>query len=538
MVMNMNIRVMVVDDEYMIVDGMSSFPWESYGCELVATAQNGQEGLEKVGEFQPDLLFSDIEMPQMDGLQFSAKAREINDKLKIVFLTGYDNFEFAQEAVRVGASDYLLKPMNFVKLDQLVKKICMEIREEKQESKYYKDLQKTFEKELPYIRSKFVNDIVHGRIRNRYDLEYQTNAVGIHIEKYICIAITRENAHSGREDCWPEQYAFLNIGEEIFGEFCKEVLCEYDDMNLQFNFILLFGRDEGEKYCTEQGIAASEKLKQVAAEMIRYKICIGMSGVETDVYSMNEKYIEACQACSQSVYLGDNTIVQYEDLDSVIRQNYEITEGQKQRLFMKIYSGQTNEANKDIEEMFSGQDMELNDCKYMALDLLVACMKYPFMCRIKCKIQEEEYDFSFLQDGIKVISNALSVEEIVQYLSKGFGLLAAQNNQNAEDRYQNIVGNIVAYLQEHYSEDITLDSVAEQFHMSRTYVSRLLKRYANQSFLKMLIDIRMEVARKMIMEDKLKMYEIAEKVGYNDFSYFIQAFKKKYGVTPNDYRKG
>ena len=75
MVMNMNIRVMVVDDEYMIVDGMSSFPWESYGCELVATAQNGQEGLEKVGEFQPDLLFSDIEMPQMDGLQFSAKAR-------------------------------------------------------------------------------------------------------------------------------------------------------------------------------------------------------------------------------------------------------------------------------------------------------------------------------------------------------------------------------------------------------------------------------------------------------------------------------
>ncbi len=102
MVMNMNIRVMVVDDEYMIVDGMSSFPWESYGCELVATAQNGQEGLEKVGEFQPDLLFSDIEMPQMDGLQFSAKAREINDKLKIVFLTGYDNFEFAQEAVRGG----------------------------------------------------------------------------------------------------------------------------------------------------------------------------------------------------------------------------------------------------------------------------------------------------------------------------------------------------------------------------------------------------------------------------------------------------
>lgn len=533
----MNVKVMIVDDEYIIVDGLSSFPWEKYGCELVATAQNGQEGLRKVSEFEPDLIFTDIKMPEMDGLSFAAGAREINDNVKIVFLTGYDNFEFAQEAVRVGASDYLLKPVNFGKLDLLIKKLHSAIMEEKQTNRYYRDLEKTFENELPYIRSKFVNDLVHGRIRNRYDLEYQTRAVGIHIEKYICVAITRENAHSGSEDSWPEQYAFLNIGEEIFSEFCGEVLCEYDDMNLQFNFILLFKNEEERRYCMEQAVAASEKLKQVAEELIRYKICIGISEMETDVYNMNEKYIEASRACSQSVYLGDNTIVHYKDLDDVLRQNHEITEGRKQRLFMKVYSGQTTEANKEIEEMFSIPGIELNDCKYMALDLLVACMRYPFMCRIKCRIQEEEYDFSFLQDGIKVIDNAHSVEEITQYLMKGFSLLAVQNHKNADDRYQNIVNNIIHYLEEHYSEDLTLDSVADQFHMSKTYVSRLLKRYVNQSFLKMLIDIRMDVARKMIMEDKYKMYEIAERVGYNDFSYFIQAFKKKYGVTPNEYRK-
>lgn len=533
----MNIKVMIVDDEYIILDGMSSFPWDQYGCELVATAQNGREGLEKVFEFNPDLIFTDVKMPEMDGLQFAAEARKINDKVRMVFLTGYDNFEFAQEAVRLGASDYLLKPVNFVKLDLLIKKLHDAIIEEKQTSKYYKDLEKTFENELPYIRSKFVNDLVHGRIRTRYDLEYQTKAVGIHIEKYICIAITRENAHAGNEDSWPEQYAFLNIGEEIFGEFCEAVLCEYDDMNLQFNFILLFKENDSERYCMEQVVAASEKLKQVAEEVIRYKVCVGISNIETDVYNMNVKYIEASRACSQSVYLGDNTIIHYKDLDDVLKQDYEITEGRKQRLFMKIYSGQINEASKEIEEMFSIADAKLGDCKYMALDLLVACMRYPFMCRVKCKIQEEEYDFSFLQDGIKVISNAVSVDEIVQYLTKGFSLLATQNNKNADDRYRNIANNIMTYLKEHYSEELTLDSVADQFHMSRTYISRLLKLYANQSFLKILIDIRMDVARKMIMEDKYKMYEIAERVGYNDFSYFIQAFKKKYGVTPNEYRK-
>ena len=496
----MKVKVMVVDDEYIILDGMSSFPWEKYGCELVATAENGREGLEKVLAFGPDLIFTDVKMPEMDGLQFASEARKINDKVKMVFLTGYDNFEFAQEAVRLGASDYLLKPMNFVKLDLLIKKLHAAIMEEKQTNKYYRDLEKTFENELPYIRSKFVNDLVHGRIRTRYDLEYQTKAVGIHIEKYVFIAITRENAHAGNEDSWPEQYAFLNIGEEVFGEFCEEVLCEYDDMNLQFNFILLFKKEDADRYCMEQAVLASEKLKQVAEEVIRYKICVGISNTETDVYSVNEKYIEACRACSQSVYLGDNTIIHYKDLDDVVKPDHEITEGRKQRLFMKIYSRQISEANRDIEEMFSIPDIELSDCKYMALDLLIACMRYPFMCRIKCRIQEEEYDFSFLQDGIKVIDNAHSVDEIVQYLTKSFSLLAAQNNKNAEDRYQNVVNNIMDYLKEHYSENLTLDSIADQFYMSRTYVSRLLKRYINQSFLKILIDIRMDAARKMIME--------------------------------------
>ncbi|WMC93249.1 response regulator transcription factor [Kineothrix sp. MB12-C1] len=533
----MSIKVMIVDDEYIILDGLSSFPWNEYGCELIATAQNGREGIQKVQEYEPDIVFTDIKMPEMDGLEFASAAKKIKEKLKIVLLTGYDNFEFAQEAIRLGISEYLLKPMNFMKLDDLVKKLCSELNEERKISKYYMDLQKSFEKELPYIRSKFVNDLFHGRIRTRKELEHGANTVDIHIEKYICIAITRENAHSGREDAWPEQYAFLNIGVEILGEFCMEVLCEYDDMNLQFNFILLFQRDNTEKYCVDQSIVATEKLKQVANEVIHYKICIGISNVETDVYKVNEKHIEACQACSQSVYLGENTIVSYKDLDDVVRHNHEITQGQKQRLFIKIYAGQTLEANKDIEEMFGEQDMELNDCKYMALDLLVACMRYPFLCRIKGKLQEE-YDYLFLQDGIKVISNAESVNEIVQYLTKGFTLLTTQNNKNFDERYQNTVNHILDYLNENYNEDLTLDCVADKFHMSKTYVSRILKRYTNQSFLQLLICLRMDAARKMIVEDKYKLYEIAERVGYNDFSYFIQAFKKKYGVTPNEYRKG
>ena len=532
----MSIKIMVIDDEFIILDGLSSFPWNEYGCELVTTAQNGREGIQKVKANDIDIIFTDIKMPEMDGLEFACEAKKINEKLKIVFLTGYDNFEFAQEAIRLGVSDYLLKPMNFIKLDKLIKKLCNDISEEKKNNKYYIDLQENFEKELPYIRSKFVNDLLHGRILNQSELGERTNSIGIHIEKYICIAITKEDSNPEGENIWQEQYAFLNIGIEVLKEFCMEVLCEYDDVSLHFNFILLFTGSDTDRYCMEQSIMATEKLKKVANEVINYKICVGISNVETDVYLTNIKYLEACEACSQSVYLGENTIVSYKDLEDTQGHEYEITQGQKQRLFIKIYAGQIDEANKVIEEIFSNKNVELNDCKYMALDLLVACMRYPFLCRIKGK-SYGEYDYLFLQDGIKVISNADSLNEIIQYLSKCFTLLAVQNDKNFDERYQNMAKRILDYLNEHYSEDLTLDSVAGKFHMSKTYISRILKKYTNQSFLQLLISRRMDIARKMIAEDKFKLYEIAEKVGYNDFSYFIQVFKKKYGVTPNEYRR-
>ena len=289
--------------------------------------------------------------------------------------------------------------------------------------------------------------------------------------------------------------------------------------------------------CMRRSVEASEKLKTVAEKLIRYKLCIGISDVETAAEDISKAYREACTACSQSIYLGENTIVQYRDLDAVTSRNISISEGKKQRLFMKIYSGQLVEVCEELEKIFQVEESDLAGCKYMALDLLVSCLQYPFLCRVKCKIQEREYDYSFLQNGIKVISNAKTIDEIVQYLSKGFSLLATQNNKDTEDRYQHIVNDMISYVGTHYMENLTLDMLADYFHMSRTYVSRLLKRYTNQSFLKILVDVRMEKACQMIMEDQYKVYEIAQKVGYNDFSYFIQAFKKKFGVTPNEYRQ-
>jgi len=531
----MKVKVMIIDDEYIILDGLSSIPWNDYGCELVATAQNGEEGLNKLQEKDPDLVFTDIKMPQMDGLEFAQKARKYKPDLRIVFLTGYENFDYAQQAIRVSASEYLLKPMDFEKLDNLIKRITAEILSEKETKRYYKNLEESFTKELPYIKAKFVDDLIHGRIRDRQDMEVQASALEVKIEKYVCVIITRKQLNMNKTS-WQEQYAFLNVGEEVLNDYSDFVLSEYDDMDLQFIFIMCFSRTTENGICIQKCIEACEKLSDVSSRLLKIDVFIGMSSTGTDSYNIWKKYREACQANGQNNYLGDYTIIKYDDLESNKEIDISITEGKRQQLFREIYNGQISDVRTDLDELLV-DDLDIQDAKFLALDLLISCMQYPSLCKINCKIKNEKYDFSFLQDGIRVINGTSTVEDIKKYLLKVFGLLAKQANASADDRYKIIVDEIIKFINEHYSEDISINDIADEFHMSRTYVSRLIKLYSDHTFLTVLLNIRMEAARKMIIEDKFKMYEIAEKVGYNDFSYFIQVFKKYYGVTPNEYRK-
>lgn len=528
---------MVLDDEDIILDGLKAFPWDEYGYTLVACAQNGRDGLEKVKLMHPNLVLTDIKMPEMDGLSFAAKVKEIDERIRIVFLTGYDNFEYAQEAIRIGGSDYLLKPVNPKKLVQMLQKIRDELTEEETLVRYYENLQKNFNIQLPFIKTRLISDLIHGRIENKLDFQVKAEMVGIHIEKFICATFSCiDRAESNRED-WPERFAFLNIGEEILAGFCDFVLSEFDESNLQYVFVLVFNSYQDEQLCIKKCDQAVFKLGQTYLEVLHQHVYIGISTVGNDSYYLNLKYIEACQAREQNKYLGEFYPVHYEDLRIVAKKPLTISEGSKSALLKSIYSGRVSEICNRLDELYV-EEHDLNSIKSFALDLLISCIQYPYMCRVQSDLTNADYDFSFLQDGIAVIQYAQSQEEIWRFLRKGFLFLSRQMMKNVDDRYLVLVTDISQYIENHYQEDLTLENIAENFHISKTYVSRLLKKYKNSSFLKILVDVRMKEAKKMILEDKYRIYEIAEKVGYNDFSYFIQAFKKKYGVTPLEYRKG
>ena len=145
--------------------------------------------------------------------------------------------------------------------------------------------------------------------------------------------------------------------------------------------------------------------------------------------------------------------------------------------------------------------------------------------------------YLFFRTELKKIAECEYAEEVVSSLLKIFSILIKQNIQSTDERNQKLVQSIQAYIKKNYANDLSMDDLTERFHVSRTYISRLLKKYTGQSFLEYLTDVRFEQVEYLIADNKYRQYEIAEMVGYKDFGYYIKVFKKRYGITPNEYRK-
>ena len=154
----MELKILILDDEYIILDGLCSFPWEMYGCRIVGKAMDGEEGMELIDRYQPDIILSDIKMPEKDGIQVAKYAKEKYPDTEIILLTGYDSFSYAQQAITIGVADYLLKPVNFREMHEVIGKTCKKIRKNQFERHDYYELQKNYQKALPEIRAKLISD--------------------------------------------------------------------------------------------------------------------------------------------------------------------------------------------------------------------------------------------------------------------------------------------------------------------------------------------------------------------------------------------
>lgn len=529
----MELKVLILDDEPIILDGLCSFPWEMYGCRVIGSAYDGVEGLELAEKYLPDIILSDIKMPGMDGIEFSKRIKKRWPKTEIIFLTGYDNFSFAQQALKIGVCEYILKPVNFREMHEVVKKVSNRIFERQERENDYAEVRRKYKKSIPVLKSTFISDLIYGRLRDSLDMRNRMKLLNIKIDQYI---LAYGRIESGKaDDIEPELFDFIvcNICEEVFKQNSIQVYSVTD--TLGYCFIVVYPEVIDVHDCELHCVESCELIQKNILDILSCNISFGISKVRKNPYSMNMSFKQATDACDQSVYMGEKSnILSYRDMSDIHIQEWNITTGEKRRVYSELIRGNIETAKKIVDQIFNDcSDLEL--MRYSAMEVLIGCFQH--MGYEYSKFQSDVEKANLLADSMNRIYTSHSRCDLLETLKNTLAYLSNKNKGVRLDHNQQTAQKMIEFIRTHYSEDLSLDTLSEHFKISKSYINRLFKGYTGKSFLDILLDCRMSRAEQLIAREDYKIYEVAEMVGYHDLSYFIKTFKKKYGVTPNVYRR-
>lgn len=526
------LKVMIVDDEYIIRDGLRSFCWEALGCEVVGEAEDGEEALMLAKVLQPDIILTDIRMPEMDGLAFASKVKESLPNSEIILLTGFDSFDYAQAAIRTGVYDYLLKPVNLETMRATVEKLCTAIRARSSRDAQYEMLQKKYEQSLPLLIGRLTSDLIHGRLYGRDDLQRKLALFDIAIERYLILTARMENLprllHEQKIEAWLLEFGISNICQEILERYCQRVLMDCDWG--EYRFVLCFPAGSRAEDCLAIVTGACGKIQKAVCKYVGETICFGLSDAGTDAYRMNRHYLQAVDACRQNSLVGEDGVLQYRDVQPRLSEDWLVSEGEKQLLQEAVAGGDEAGAARLLDLLAAERTESLapDSLRILLIELLVGCARMGEEAPSTVK--------TMVSEGIAALFACKNANALLAKTKELLAQIARQNSQTHRDYHEMTVGRIICFLQGHFSEDLSLDQIAEQFHLSSSYIGRLLKKHTGQSFLDNLVAIRMEEAVKLLGDPHATVSAVAEQVGYRDQSYFIQVFKKQKGMTPKEYQ--
>lgn len=531
------INVFLAEDEKIIRDGIRRrIDWEGNGLCLAGEAGDWERAYEEILLVKPDILITDVTMPFRDGLELSEMVKRELPDIKIIIISGFDQFIFASRALKIGVTDYLMKPVDAKKLLVTLLRAKQEVEEEQSQKRYLQLLKQQMSEKEKMRREVFLGELILGKCRSG---EILSKSRELHMDlsakayNLILFQYWREN----RGQRSPVQDQQVEDGLLKLWENHKEALAF--DRGMEGGAVLWKGM--GESGSDRHIDSLVKELEGVfdSVQGIRYYISVGKE--VRGLGSISECYHEANKAfagrffspsgCADHVCPKGETAVR-----GRFSQEYDITKVDKERIQDFLRNGSRLEVEAFIEEY----------CIRMGIKNLQSFLfrQYVLMASSLgaiCFVQKAGGDTVKLEDRFTdtecIAGSAATIELTKKYL---FGLLdrCIEIRDGVKERGdQALLERGKEYMEEHYGDtDISLNKVASHVNVSPNHFSRLFSQQEKKTFVEYLTDIRMRHAREMLRCTGLKATEISRRLGYKDPHYFYYLFKKTVGCTPGDYR--
>lgn len=530
-------KLILVDDEEEVRKGIiQKTDWESFGFEVPNEAENGRDALDLIEENVPDVVITDITMPVMDGLKLSSIISECYPTVKIVILTGFDEFKFAQQAIRYGVMDYILKPVLPQDINELMDKLRKIVEEEVFQKEDINRLRSHYIKSLPIIRDKFLIQLVTGNL-SRAEIDKRCQLFSVHLKgNNFLVAAAGIDAGSmiksgyGGDDSELCKFAILNISKEIIDKYPFGEAFFHDE-----NLIFIMGFDGKDKnFFLTKTISILEEIRFSIEKYLKINISIGLGSMSGSVDKLKESYKNALSALEYKRLIGINKIIYIEDLEPKTADDIVFDEEKEAHLISSIKFGTENDVLSAVGEIFDDiikPTVALKDYQLYFLEIVAS------LSRLSRKFQVDIGQMLGVSNINAEISKYTTIDEIKDWIEKVCICLKDSISNKMQSKTQLLLEKAKDYIKLNYSDDtLSLQKLADHLYISVCYLSMIFKKEADETFLKYLVRVRLDAAKDLLRNSDLQTAEIAERVGYPDINYFSFFFKKNVGVSPREYR--
>lgn len=534
-------KVFLVEDEYIVREGIkNNIDWEKNGYDFCGEASDGELAFPMISEKRPDIVITDIRMPFMDGIELSRMIKEEYPEIKIIILSGHEEFEYAKAAIQIGVEEYLLKPINGDELLQVVNRVAQKIKEENESRETLQEGEG--DENFEYAKRQLLNSLIDDNA-SLSDAMEQGKKIHLNLMaqcyNIMMLKLQRKNKEQGFSQRILELYKTM-----------EDTLKEQDGQSIMFDrapegkVILFMGSGEEEIRRNMDVFAGQFREILPEYEDVTYFGSVGVPVMR--LRELGESYEAASHGFSYRFLTEPNQIVDNHTVFDQTRNekkfscsigSVDIQNLDKQKIESFLKGGEMDEIHFFVEEyMKNTGDAGKNSMifrQYIVMDMFFAASH--FLTQITDGREQLGEPFESPEQMQKIVSD---LEATVVYIKELFTKVMQVRDAQTTEHNSDVVENAKKYISENYhDEELTLNTVAHEVNVSPNHLSAMFSQKTGQTFVKYLTDVRMHRAKELLKCTSKRSNEICEEVGYRDPHYFSHLFKKNVGCSPIQYRE-
>ena len=529
--MNNQYSLLIADDDEITKEGIRNYLLRQFpSIGHVWTARDGLEAYEVFEKKRPDIIFTDIAMPRCDGLELIETLHQNGYSPKVVIISAHENFSYAQNAVRLGVGDYLIKPVLPVKIKEITQKLLDEIMRHDTFLKDIGEMMSKYQESLPILRERFFHSLIHEELSEKA-IQEKAKLVELDLTgKSYTVAVLKA---ARTQECRNAPEKFARFLSAVIGTVFPPDIRAYHMMIGSSSEVLILVSDDPDTRRLFRTVNASLNRLLAGAKKHAFVQAGGALGRQYgSAEGIRKSYREAMNTLLADGGRPPGTLRNYEDISQnqgmEFRMSTELENSLLQSVKYQPYSRCAELIDRMAEQAASFQNVRFEYIKTYFLKLTVLILR---------ELQVtygEKADLTVRFDGLFATQD---LESCLSWFRIFIGNIVACYQKFNEEKGNSLVNRAKHIINDHISDsDFNIDDVASVLYISSNYLRQIFRQQSKESFVEYLTRVRMEKAMELLRDPTIKIQDIAERTGYSNQRYFSVCFKKHFGKTPTEFR--